>query len=311
MKIALIANPRAGGKKGGKLIPRVEKRLREETIDVDLRVTEYHGHALRISRRLRLEKYDAVVSLGGDGTNYEVLNGLLKHHENDSIPPLGIIPVGRGNSFARDLGIYTAGDGISALVGRDTTEVDVCSFTHGGELYYFINLTGFGFVTDAARTAFRFNFLGDFSYVIGVLYRTIGLAFHKMELEIDGRIISGDNCFVEFCNSRFTGGAMMIAPGARLDDGFFDVVVAGPMSRSSLISTFPKIFRGSHGENPAVSFFKARKVKVRTTPSKALLPDGELFGSTPTEINIHPGLATYFRHAPTSGSRDPDKSRGR
>ena len=294
MKIALIANPHACGKKGKRIIPRVEKMLNNAKIDYDLHVTEYHQHALHIVKHLSVDNYDGIVSLGGDGSNYQVLNGLLKSHGKDAIPPIGIIPVGRGNSFARDLDIITAEDGISAIAGQRTKQVDVCSFTHEGELFYFINLTGFGFVTDAGRTSFRFSYLGDLSYVIGVLYRTIGLAFHKMELEIDGKTISGKNCFVEFCNSRFTGGAMLMAPDAKIDDGFFDVVVAGPMSRMSLISTFPKIFKGTHGENPAVSFYKAQKVKVKTTPSKVLLPDGEIFGATPTEINIHPKLVRYF-----------------
>ncbi len=294
MKIALIANPRAGGKKGKKLIPRVVKMLEDRKIACDLHITEYHQHALRIVEELPMGAHDAVVSLGGDGTNYQVLNGLLKHHGKENIPPIGIIPVGRGNSFARDLNIETAEDGVAALAGQRTRPVDVCSFTRGEELFYFVNLTGFGFVTDAGTTAFRFKYLGDLSYVIGVLYRTVGLTFHEIELEIDGKIISGKNCFVEFCNSRFTGGAMLMAPDAKIDDGFFDVVIAGPMSRVSLISTFPKIFKGAHGENPAVSFYKAKRVKVTTTPSKGLLPDGEIFGATPTEINIHPGLVRYF-----------------
>ncbi len=294
MKIALIANPQAGGKKGKKLIPRVEKMLACEKIDYDLYVTEYHQHALDIVKDLSVEDYDGIVSLGGDGSNYHVLNGLLKFHEKDAIPPLGIIPVGRGNSFARDLDINTAEEGISAIAGQRTKQVDVCSFTHEGGLFYFITLTGFGFVTDAGRTAFKFSYLGDLSYVVGVLYRTIGLRFHKMELEIDGKMISGENCFVEFCNSRFTGGAMLMAPDAKIDDGFFDVVVAGPMSRISLISTFPKIFKGEHGDHPSVSFYKAQKVRVKTTPAKVLLPDGEIFGATPTEINIHPKLVRYF-----------------
>jgi len=294
MKIALIANPYAGGKKGKKLIPLVEKMLNDENIDYDLHVTDYHEHALHIAEHLTVEDYDGIVSLGGDGSNYHVLNGLLKSHGKDSIPPLGIIPVGRGNSFARDLDINTAEDGVVAIAGQRTKLVDVCSFTHEEELFYFINLTGFGFVTDVARTAFRFSYLGDLSYVIGVLYRTIGLTFHKIELEIDGETISDENGFVEFCNSRYTGGAMLMAPDAKIDDGFFDVVVAGPMSRLSLISTFPKIFKGAHGENSAVSFYKAKKVKVKTTPPKALLPDGEIFGGTPTEINILPILVRYF-----------------
>jgi len=294
MKIALIANPYSGGKKGKKVIPEVERQLQKKKIGYDLYITQYHRHAESILEEINVGNYDALVSLGGDGTNFQILNALLKNHKSENMPALGIIPVGRGNSFARDLDIKTTRDGINAVARQGTRAVDVCSFTSGKERFYFVNLTGFGFVTDVAGTAVKFRCLGDLSYVIGVLIQTVGLCFHDMTIEIDGKQISGKNCFVEFCNSRYTGGSMLMAPDAEIDDGFFDVVVAGPIGRMSLLATLPKLFKGTHGDNPAVRFFKAKKVTVTTTPSKALLPDGEIFGTTPTEINIHPKLVRYL-----------------
>ena len=294
MTIALIANPSAGGRKASRAIPKVETHLRRHGIEYRIFITQYHAHAMDIARKLTPAKYDGVVSLGGDGTNFHLLNGLMKYHDPATLPPLGIIPVGSGNSFARDLGIYTTADGIRALIMGETRPVDVCSFTQDGQPWYFVNLAGFGFVTDVAQTAHRFKRFGDFSYVIGVFHRMLGLRFHRMQLEIDGKCIDGENCFVEFCNSRYTGGRMLIAPDAKIDDGWFDVVVVGPMSRRSLMATFPKIFSGTHGQNPAVRFYRARTASVRTDPPKTLLPDGELFGSTPTQIAIYPRWVRYF-----------------
>ncbi|MCP4600507.1 MAG: diacylglycerol kinase family lipid kinase [Proteobacteria bacterium] len=294
MKIVLIVNPRSGGKKGKKSLNAVERELALRNIEFDLRLTEHSGHVASLLGELDISKYDGVVSLGGDGTNYEVLNSLLMQNEPSLIPPIGIIPTGSGNSFAKDLSIASIDDGISALEAGNVRPVDVCSFTQDEKQHYFVNLTGFGFVTDVAKTAAGFKFLGDFSYIIGVLYRTIGLKFHQMELEVDGKTISGKNCFVEFCNSRYTGGGMLMAPNAKIDDGFFDIVIAAPLGRTSLIGTFPKIFKGAHGEHPAVTVLKAKCAKVVTIPPKTLLPDGEIFGETPTEINIHPGLVRYY-----------------
>ncbi|BBO76665.1 diacylglycerol kinase [Desulfosarcina widdelii] len=294
MTIALIANPSAGGQKGTRIIPRVEALLRRHGIDYRLFVTQYHEHALTIAGKLPPQRFDGIVSMGGDGTNFHVLNGLLKKYGPETLPPLGIIPVGSGNSFARDLGICSTMDGLQALVQGETRSVDVCSFSQQGDLWYFVNLAGFGFVTDVARTAHQLKRCGDFSYVLGVFYRLMGLRFHHMELTLDGRRIEAGNCFVEFCNSRYTGGKMLMAPEAKIDDGWFDVVVVEPLSRLSLVTTFPKIFKGTHGENPAVRFFKVKTAEVVTNPSKILLPDGEIFGSTPTRIDIHPKMVRYF-----------------
>ncbi len=294
MKIALIANPHSGGKKVSKAIPLVEKGLEDKKIGFDLFVTRYHGHAVELARKLSINEYDAIVSMGGDGTNFQVINGLLKRKGGEETPPIGIIPAGRGNSFARDLNLFSIEGGISALSRQTLKKVDVCRFTQKNNEHYFVNLMGLGFVTDVAETAARFSKAGDMSYVIGVLYRALALKFHEIKLEIDGRIISKKNCFVEFCNSRYTGGEMMIAPEAKIDDGFFDVVIVSPLSRFRLFSTFPKIFKGTHGISKAVEFIKGKTAKIETAPEKTLLPDGEIFGKTPTKVDIMPGLVRYF-----------------
>jgi YegS/Rv2252/BmrU family lipid kinase len=294
VKIALIANPNSGKASGRKLIPAAEKRLGANRITSDVYLTRYHGHASEIVKQLSIREYDAVVSMGGDGTNYQVLNGVLKYHGDADLPPLGIIPAGRGNSFCKDLQLFTAADGIDALSQKATRKVDVCRFTQHNTDFYFVNLMGLGFVTDVARTAAGFKWAGDLSYVIGVFYHTLGLRCHFMELEIDGKNSAGNNCFVEFCNSRFTGGDMLMAPDAKIDDGRFDAVIVAPLSRIGLISTFPKIFKGTHGQNPAVRFVRGKSATICTRPEKALLPDGEIFGTTPTRIDILPGLVRYF-----------------
>ena len=294
MPLALIANPAAGGCKGSRLIPRLEFLLRHHSIDYQLFISQHHGHAMTIAEMLPPQRFDGIVSIGGDGTNFHMLNGLLKNHDPSSLPPLGIIPVGSGNSFARDLDIFNTADGIRALIRGNTRPVDVCRFTQTGAAWYFINLAGFGFVTDVAHTAHQWKRWGDFSYVVGVFLRTLNLGVHHMALTLDDTRIEGENCFVEFCNSRYTGGRMLIAPDAKIDDGLMDVVVVGPLNRSALLATFPKIFQGSHGRHPSVRFYRTKRALVITDPPKMLLPDGELFGSTPTDITVLPGLVRYF-----------------
>ncbi len=294
MKIAVIANPHSGGKKGKKLIPHIEKSIQQLGIEYDLFLTEGYQHAIEIAGKLNCKDYDGIYSAGGDGTNYEVLNGLLKSHADEDIPPLGILPIGSGNSFARDLNIFSTDDGIATLKRNFIKEVDVCSFTSSEKEYFFVNLTGLGFVTDVAKTAASFKILGDFSYVIGVFHRLAGLKFHDMELVIDGKSYKEKNCFVEFCNSRYTGGEMLMAPDAEIDDGYFDVIILSKISRIGLIKTFPKIFKGTHFEHPSVQSIKAKSAVIKTSPPKNLLPDGELFGVTPTEIKIYPKRVKYF-----------------
>lgn len=295
MRIALIAKPPPGGKKKReRVISSVMEQLFRNQIKCTLFKTRYHGHATKIVQDLSLKEFDALVAMGGDGTNYHVLNGLLKYHSPLTFPALGIIPMGRGNSFAKDLNIHSITDGINAIIGQHTVAVDVCRFIQPDEHYYFVNLMGFGFVTDVAQTATRFSWAGDLSYVIGVFQRTLGLKFHDMALEIDGKAYGGPNCFVEFCNSRYTGGNMLMAPDAKIDDGYFDAVILSPLTRRSLLRVFPKIFNGTHIHHPQVRVVRGRHAVVRSVPTKGLLPDGEFFGQTPTTIDVLPKKLRYF-----------------
>ncbi len=294
MKIALIVNPYSGGKKAGKILPLVEKLLRENNIGYTTYMSLYHEHILKIMSELNIKDFDAVIAMGGDGTNFHVLNGLLSSFSRRNIPPLGIIPIGSGNSFAKDLDILSYKDAINSIVNYAPKWVDLCAFTQGRKKYYFVNLTGLGFVTDVAKTAQKFKFLKEISYIIGVLYRTIALKSHYMEIELDGKKLSQENCFVEFCNSRYTGGNMMMAPDAEIDDGFMDVIIARKMSRISLIRALPTLFKGTHIHHPAVQQIKTKKAAIRTWPDKTLLPDGELFGATPTTITIHHKAIQYL-----------------
>lgn len=294
MRVALIVNPYAARKKNQALRSLVEKRLSSNGIRVHTHISLYHEHILKIVSELKIREYDAIIAMGGDGTNFHVLNGLLSTFLPEEIPCLGIIPVGSGNSFARDLDIHTVEDGIRGILGNNQRRVDVCSFTQGKKKIYFVNLTGVGFVTDVAKTAQRFKIFKDVSYLIGVFYRTVNLHSHHMELEIDGKIIQGENCFVEFCNSRFTGGNMLMAPDAKIDDGFMDIIIAGKLSRLSLLATLPKIFKGTHIHHPLVSHFKAKTATIKTWPEMTLLPDGEILGTTPARITLHPKMVRYL-----------------
>lgn len=294
MKLALIINPAAGGMKKGKTWSEIKTAFSSKHITCDTFVSRHARHISELTSRLEINEYDALVSVGGDGTNFHMLNGLLSKHGFDELPVLGIIPAGSGNSFAMDLNIQDSHQGIQAVLNQRYKEIDVCSFTLDDKTYYFVNLAGIGFVTDVAGTAEKFKFFRDFSYLIGILYRTIRLKCHFMELEIDGKMIQGENLFVEFCNSRFTGGKMIMAPDARIDDGLMDIIVTGKISRSNLLATLPGIYKGTHLNNPAVSCYKGKTARIVTRPVKTLLPDGEIFGNTPSAIAVHHKKLRYF-----------------
>ena len=284
MKLLVIYNPNAGHRRAEKLLPEVTELFRRKGIEADLRLTERPGHAVDLTRQAALPDYDGLVAAGGDGTLFEVLNGYYANPSRERIP-IGVLPTGTGNAFARDLELdakrWTEAVEVLAL-GR-TRRVDVGRFSFDGKQRYYLNILGLGFVADVTLSAGRLKALGNVAYTLGVLLQTLFLHSYTVRLEADGRTLERENLFAEISNTRYTSNFLM-APRARIDDGLLDVTLLGRMSRRRLLKCFPLIFTGEHLKLPEVETFQARSIRISTEAPKVLTPDGELEGSTPVEV---------------------------
>ncbi len=293
MKIFCIVNPKAGKNKGLKVIQKATPLLQQKGVQLDIKVTEYHRHAMEVAGSFDPGTYDGIVAVGGDGTLFETINGLLKNHETFDLP-IGQIPVGTGNSFIKDLQINSINEAVAKIAGGKTKKIDVGFFKYPGGEYYFINLLGSGFVANVAHTAGRYKRLGPLSYVIGVFKEVARLKAAAVEITIDGTVYQRDYIFSEICNSSKTGGNMIMAPEAKIDDGYLDVILANKISKLNLLRIFPKIFKGTHVHDPRVETFKCKEIKIDCQQPQRLTPDGEVFGQTPIEVSILPGKINMF-----------------
>ncbi len=294
MKVLLIYNKKTAHKVSAKKLHIVQSLLKEFDIEAEIRYTQYPRHAIELVKEADFSRYDALVAAGGDGTIFEVINGYFLNTSAKRIP-MGILPVGTGNAFVRDIG-FPAPDirkAIQIIKNQNTKKIDVGRFTSNNEVYYFMNILGFGFVTDVVRTALHFKYLGNMAYSIGVLYRMLLLKTNKLYIEIDGRRYQYDQHMVEISNSKYTAN-YLIAPDAEIDDGFLDVLIAKKMSRFTLLSLFSKIFKGGHTTDEHVVMFKAKEIKIVVDEPKPLSPDGELEGTTPIEVScLHHAIELY------------------
>ena len=294
MRVLLVHNPTAGHGRAGRILTELKQVCSDLGLDVDLRPTERPGHATEIIGAEKLEAYDGVIATGGDGTVFESVNGLFRNPAGPAVP-LGVLPMGTGNSFSRDLGLERGQvqEALEVVARGDTRKVDVghCR-TENRELHY-LNILGLGFVSDVTETASKLKLLGNLSYTLGVVYRTAFLATSRLEIEIDGRKIERDATFLEISNSRYTADFLM-APEAEIDDGLLDITLLGKISRRRLLRLFPTVFRGEHTRYAEVETFRARNITVVSDQPKILTPDGELVGTTPMEVTcLHRALEVF------------------
>ncbi|MFT6144921.1 MAG: diacylglycerol kinase (ATP) [Myxococcota bacterium] len=290
MRTLFVVNPAAGSGRCGRQIGRVIQRLKAEGLSCETTQTTGPGHATTLVREARAQGVHRFIIVGGDGTGFEVLNGLFDDTTAPT-PTLGYLPLGTGNSFIRDLGITDEDTAVSALL-RDTPQpVDVLRATTTDGAFFSINLISAGFTADAGELMNRrFKSLGTLGYVAGVVGRLATLSAPSLPIALDGGPVdTRPATLLSFCNSRCTGGTMQMAPDARLSDGQVDIIRVGKMSRTRLLTAFPRIFRGTHLAMPEVESATAKRVTIDIGHPVDWMVDGEILRRELTEIEVLPG----------------------
>ena len=278
-KYLAIANPAAGGGRSRQLLPAALERLRVANIQVDVRETSALGHATEIARRAWSEGYRKFISVGGDGTSYEIVNGLFPVAGGAQIPTLGFLPLGTGNSFLRDFSDRGVEYAIESLIAGRTRPCDVLRLRHKQGILHYINLLSVGFTADVATLRSRsFSGWGEAGYQTSIFICLARFRRRPFPLSVDGEgNIDRRPClFLTFNNSKFTGGTMMIAPDASTNDGLIEYVRWGPIGRVGLIRNLPKLYDGTHTSHPLAEVRKVRRVDFHLDEPVDVMVDGEV-----------------------------------
>ena len=237
-----IVNPAAGGGKTRSLLGPALEKLKTAGIEVDLRETSASGHANEIARDAWREGYRKFISVGGDGTSYEIVNGLYPLSNGDEKPTLAFLPLGTGNSFLRDFSDRGVEYTMESLIAGRSRPCDVLRVTHKEGVLHYINILSIGFSADVATLrARRFSHWGEVGYQIAIFLTLARFRRRPFPLRADGdqNLDSRPCLFLTFNNSKFTGGTMMIAPTADTSDGLIEFVRWGPIGRIGLIRNLP------------------------------------------------------------------------
>ena len=290
MKVLLLYNNYAANHRSENHYTTVLELFDRYNIICDVKIPEYKHQGIEIIKNCDLTKYDAVIGAGGDGTIFELINGLKRNPSEKKIP-FGVIPIGTGNAYARDLGLTSDNlhAAVKAVSNFKTIKTDIGFAKNSHDSYYFTNIMGFGFVTDVARSAHKMKMFGALSYTFGVLYHTLFLNSYHLRMETENGVVERENVFAEISNSRYTGKDFLMAPAAKINDGLLDVTLFNKASRLKLLSGLPKIFTGDHVKMKEVETYQVKKVLLETKEPKILTPDGEVIGETPITVECLPG----------------------
>jgi YegS/Rv2252/BmrU family lipid kinase len=278
-RLLLIVNPSSGSGRGAELLPEVERQLRARRLEFGTVVTNSLDHGVEEARSA-VERGETPVVMSGDGLIGQIGGALA-----ESGATMGIVPGGRGNDFARVIGIPNdPAESVALLAQGHTRSIDV------GEVNgrRFLCIASIGFESVANRLANETSVLrGGLVYFYAGLRTLASWKPATFTVQLDGDpAMSFEGYSVQVANSRAFGGGFFIAPNAELDDGLFDVVTVGDSSKLAFLGGMPKAKKGEHLEREQVKVLRAAEVEVTADRDFAVYADGEHLADLPAKLRV-------------------------
>jgi len=274
-----VVNPAAGGGRCRKLVPKALDRLRAGGIKLDVVETTGAEQGTQLAREAYSSGYRRFIAVGGDGTSYEIVNGLFPRGDFDEPVTLAFLPLGTGNSFLREFTDRGVEYAIEAILAGRSQPCDVLRLRHTQGVLHYINLLSMGFAADVATLrARRFSGWGELGYQSSIFVTLARFRRRPFPLRVDGEgEIDRRPClFLTFNNSKFTGGTMMIAPNAEVNDGLIEYVRWGPIGRLGLIRNLPTLYDGTHIHHPLAERREAKRIDFHLDAPVDVMVDGEV-----------------------------------
>ena len=303
MKTFYVVNPVSRAGRTRKVWSESLKLVEKMTPEFDWKFTDGPMHAQELAREACKRGFERVVSVGGDGTLNEVINGVLRSGRAGKIY-VGLLSLGTGSDFRKTLGIPSDFEKMLKVIAEcrvKTIDAGHIKFTlHDGRTAdrYFVNIAdaGIGGETVARVNATTKIFGGFISFLWGTLVTLLKFRPRLVRYSIDGKREREESItMIVVANGQFFGGGMHIAPDAAVDDGLFDVVIVKDAGLADFLRYSSMIYRGRKVEgDPRVEYLRAKKVRCTSDDVVLLDVDGEQPGMLPAEFTVLPGALNFI-----------------
>ncbi|MHB9034269.1 MAG: diacylglycerol/lipid kinase family protein [Anaerolineae bacterium] len=290
----IIVNPLAGKGRAGRIATEVKSLFTELKVPFDFIETRQAGEAILLAKNAADEEYDVLVAVGGDGTTQEVINGIMTSGKSASCK-LAIIPEGSGNDFAAVNNIpMDLKEACRVAAGGQAHLVDIAHVRVNGDYErYFANTLGIGLDGIVGIETRKLPWLRGIPLYLLALLKTVFVSlkpFH-IEMTVDGVTIKQRTLMVAVANGRREGGGFLIAPQAKQDDGYLDIIYTAVLSRFGVLKMIPLFLKGTHLGHPAIKNLQGKRITVTSPDPMYMHIDGEIYNGAASrvEIRVVPG----------------------
>lgn len=280
----LIYNPTSGREEMKRRLPDILQRLERGGLETSTHATTGEGDATLAAADAVARGFDVIIAAGGDGTLYEVINGMA---EKEHRPPLGILPLGTTNDFARAMSIPKNWEAACDIITKGYDRIiDLGKANHR----YFINIAGGGSLTELTyEVPSRLKtMLGQLAYYMKGLEKLPRLRPIELYIKADGQDLHEEVMIFLITNTNSVAGFEKLCPDATIDDGYMDVIIIKKCNLVELIRVATLAQRGEHLNDPHVMHFKTKHIQITSPDYTQLNLDGEFGGTLPGVFSVLP-----------------------
>lgn len=293
----VVVNPNAGNGKGKKDWRRISDLLQKNLSALEARFTGKKGDAIEFAKEAIEAGYRKIISVGGDGTLNEIVNGIFRQEYcSPGEITISMIPVGTGNDWGRMFGIPTVYEGAVQVIKECRVLMHDIGFVYywndnNREKRYFINIAGLGFESLVVKKTNKQKDKGKSNkaiYFYNLLTSLVSYKNTSCDIIIDGKKETATVFSINVGNGRYCGGGMRQTPEAVPDDGLLDITVIREMGRIEIIRSLKLLYDGTILSHPKVDGYRSNNLIVESDQALYLEADGESLGHTPAEFGIIP-----------------------
>lgn len=281
-RLRLIVNPTAGGGRGAGCAEQAGREFARLGRAYDVHSSRSPDEPGALARQAVADGCSVVVAVGGDGLVGAVANGLV-----GTPVRLGIVPAGRGNDFARGLGLpLSVPEACRVVASGESRRVDVGQ----ADDRYFLSVAQIGLTAEINRRANRLRRIRlPAVYSLVTVASVFVSAPQRFTVVCDGRARRSYSWLVAVGNTWSAARGMRLVPGARADDGMLDACLAHGMGRwELLLCAFPRVFRGTHVYASGVERLRGKEMRVDADEPADVYADGERIGRLPVTLRAVP-----------------------
>ena len=285
----VIANPTSGNKKLSKKWKEIEQLLNEKNIEFSFAFTQYSKHEIELVHTAIQQGYRNIISVGGDGTLHNVVNGIMtQRYVKTSDITVAIIPLGTGNDWIKTYNIpNNIEKSIDLISNKKTFLQDIGYLKLENTSAYFNNVAGLGYDGYIVNKLNKLKRFGSIAYLLSGL---AGLLLYKkstFKIEFDSKVIETNCLMTLFGICQFSGGGMQFTKDVNSSDGLFDITIAKNLHLFDLIFNIKKLYSGSIVYHKKIETYKTKEITVIPQTSKPFIQaDGELIGTGKVTASI-------------------------